>query len=152
MRMLVDLLIGALVAASLLAVQATPAPAQQPVVPYAQSAAGNPLPVQWHPVLLASLGSTVTQVKPRAGKLAFIYCYNPTAAVAYLQLFDAATAASVTLGTTAPVVSLGIPTLQAAGLGPAVIGLEFINGIQVASTTTPTGNTAASQNCNVAYN
>jgi hypothetical protein len=151
MRLIIDIVAGLLVAASLLLGHAH---AQAPVVPYGQGASDNaPSPVVWTPVLLNGLGATVTAVKSNGpAKLAFIYCYNPTAAVAYLQIFDVATAAGVTLGVTTPKLSLGIPTAQASGLGPALIGINFLNGIQVASTTTVTGSSAASQNCNVAYN
>ena len=151
MRFLIDLLAGALVALSLLVPRAH---AQAPSVPFTPNINGQaPRPVVWTPVLLNSLGATVVSVvSSQAARLTNIYCYNPTGAVAYLQIFDVATAAGVTLNSTVPTLSLGIPTAQASGLGPAVTGIYFKNGIQVASTTTPTGNSAAVQHCNAAYN
>ena len=150
MRFVIDILAGALVALSLLLGHAR---AQTPVVPYGQGAGDQtPSPVVWTPKLISSLGATATLVVGQPAKLAFIYCYNPQAAVSYLQIFDAATAASVSVGSTAPKLSLGIPTAQASGLGPALIGINFINGIVVASTTTATGASGATQACNVAYN
>lgn len=130
-----------------------PASAQQPVVPYSQNSAGqHPAPVQWVPVLLAGLTATVVSVvSSQPAHLAYIYCYNPSGAAAYLQIFDVATAAGVTIGVTSPKLSLGIPTLQASGFGPGVVGVQFKNGIQVASTTTATGSSTATMNCNAAY-
>ncbi len=106
----------------------------------------------WTPMLLNAIAGTVVKVKGSAGLLGTVYCYNPGGAVAYLQIFDVATAAGVTLGTTAPKLSLGIPSTLASGLGPAFVGIEFLAGIQVASTTTVNGNTGSSMDCNVTYN
>lgn len=132
----------------------TPLDAQTPIVPYGQSTVGQlPTAVQWTPVLLNSLGGTVTSVKSNGpARLAYVYCYNSQSSVSYIQIFDAATSGAVTLGSTTPKLSLGIPATSASGLGPAEIGIQFQNGIQVASTSSATGASAASQDCNVAYN
>jgi hypothetical protein len=60
----------------------------------------------------------------------------------FLQIFDVATAAGVTLGTTPPKISVGFAASSANGWGPATIGYSFANGVQVAITTTSTGSTA----------
>lgn len=109
----------------------------------------------WAPKLLSGLTNTATAVKSSsAGLLGTAYCYNPNASVAYLQVFDAATAASVTVGTTVPKLSFGIPSALASGIGPGPVGIQFLNGIQVAVTTTATGSTAPSSamDCNVTFN
>jgi len=151
-RIIIEALVALGVLYSLFAT--IPARAQTPVIPYSAGEAGKPaVPVQWFPVLLNGLTSTVTQIKGSAGKLAYLYCYNSSGSVAYLQLFDSATAAAVTVGTTTPKMSLGIPNGQANGLGPAEIGIKFANGIQAASTTLATGSsTSATMDCNAAYN
>lgn len=63
---------------------------------------------------------------------------------AYIQLFDAAAAADITLGTTKPdwVVMIDQGTGDvSAGDGLPTHGVVFVNGIVIASTTTPTGST-----------
>lgn len=109
----------------------------------------------WTPKLLNGLTTTVTAVRTsNSGQIGTIYCYNPNASVAYIQLFDVATAAAVTLGTTVPVQSLGIPGTLSSGTGPAPVGIVFTNGLQVAVTTTATGSTApgSAMDCDVTYN
>lgn len=151
MRIIIDLIAGLMVALSLLVPKAH---AQQPVIPYVEGTSKSTAsPVKWTPVLLAGQTSTVTSVvSGQPAKLGYVYCYNGTGAVAYLQIFDAATAGAVMVGTTAPKLSLGIPTAQASGLGPALIGVTFALGIQVASTTTATGSSTATMDCNAGYN
>ena len=108
----------------------------------------------WLPKLLNGLTNSATSVKSsNQAVLGTIYCYNPSNAVAYIQLFDVATAAGVTLGTTVPKLSLGVPTAQASGTGPTAVGILFYNGLQVAATTTATGSTAPStaMDCSVTY-
>ena len=111
----------------------------------------------WIPKLLNGLSTTVTSVKNSApASLGLVYCYNENSSgtPAYIQIFDVATAAGVTLGTTVPKLSLGIPGAQSSGVGPSAVGVSFFNGIQVAVTTTPTGSSAPSSpmDCNVTYN
>lgn len=107
----------------------------------------------WAPKLLSGLAGTVTSVKSNNGGLVgTIYCYNPSGAVAYIQLFDAATPGAITLGSTAPKLSLGIPSALASGLGPTAVGIQFLSGIQAAATTTATGSSGSSMDCNVTFN
>lgn len=91
------------------------------------------------------LTTTVVQVKGSAGTFGGYYISNANTSQACLQVFDAATAGAVTLGTTRPDLVFCIP----AGTGnPGAANLEFVNGvnfasgIQVAWTTTASGNTA----------
>ncbi len=105
----------------------------------------------WMLRVLNGLGDTVTQVKNSAGQLGTVYCYNSGASVAYLQIFDMATPDGVTLGVTMPKLSLAVPSTLVSGLGPTFVGVEFLNGIQVAATTTVNGIGAgtATMDCNV---
>jgi hypothetical protein len=86
-----------------------------------------------------SIGATVTAVKAGAGQLYGYYFYNPNASVAYVQVFDVATG-SVTLGTTTPKLSLGIPAGSAANLDISN-GVAFGTAITIAITTTRAGST-----------
>jgi hypothetical protein len=63
---------------------------------------------------------------------------NSSAAAGFVQVFDAAAPAAVTLGVTVPNMVLPLPFLG--NLCPE--GLAFINGIQLACTSTATGNIA----------
>lgn len=87
--------------------------------------------------------TTVRTVKGTAGKLGGYYVYNPNTSVAYVQVFDVATATSVTLGVTVPDLVLGIPASAGANL-LSDTGIDFANGIKLAVTTTETGSTAPS--------
>lgn len=65
---------------------------------------------------------------------------NVNSSAVYVQFFDAASAGAVTLGTTPPTIVKAISsngTLDGSVLPPFV----FVNGIVIAVTTTPTGNT-----------
>jgi hypothetical protein len=90
-------------------------------------------------VATGSIAATKTDVKTSAGQVYGWYIYNPNASVAYVQFFNA-TAANVTLGSTGPVYSIGIPATSAANV-------EFGNGIahgtaiSIAVTTTRAGST-----------
>lgn len=101
------------------------------------------------PSLQAGLSTTVQTVVGSAADVEGYYCWNPNSSVAYVQLFDVS--GSVTLGSTAPKWSIGIPPTSAANL--AGLGLKFANAVKVASTTTATGSTANSTalDCNFAY-
>ena len=89
------------------------------------------------------LVATAQAVKASAGQLYGYYVYNPEAAVTFLHWYNTA-AASVTVGTTNPMMSFAIPAGAAANLSfPA--GVVFSNaGWSVAATTTAGGNTAPS--------
>jgi hypothetical protein len=103
----------------------------------------------WTPYLANGLTTTVTTVKSSAGELGAYHCLNPNSSAAYVQIFDAS---SVTLGSTTPVLSLGIPATSGGNL-EWTIGLHFATAIKVAATTTATGSTAPSTavDCNFAY-
>ena len=95
----------------------------------------------------ALLVATPVLVKAGAGTLGDLDLTNSSGATAYLQVFDAATAGAVALGTTAPKLVYWIPPGSPFGglnkpLGP--VGILFSSGIVLAATTTPTGNTAPS--------
>jgi hypothetical protein len=92
---------------------------------------------------LAAQTTTVQTVKPSSGAVTGWYIYNPNSTVAYVQFFDVAGGTGVTLGTTTPVLTIGIPATAAANLVDGT-GLAFARGIKVAATTTATGSTAPS--------
>jgi len=76
------------------------------------------------------------------------------AADAFVQLFDAAAVSDVTLGTTKPtwvVMTIFGAGPVSSGDGLPTHGLLFKNGLVVASTTTPTGLTAATQQVRITY-
>lgn len=85
-------------------------------------------------------------VKTSRGWIEYIQVHNPNTAVAYLQLFDAATA-SVTVGTTTPLQSYMIPPGDGSTPGAFEVtfgqesGLAFYTAITYACTTTATGST-----------
>jgi hypothetical protein len=109
------------------------------------------LATPWTYQIENGLSTTVQTVKSSAGTLGAYYCYNPnTSAAAYVQFFD--TSGTVTLGTTTPVWSIGIPASSAANLD-LVPGMTFSNAIKVAATTTATGSTAPTTaiDCNFGY-
>lgn len=91
--------------------------------------------------MYAAQTTTVRTVKGTGGVLGGWMVYNPNASVAYVQLFDVASATTVTLGTTVPDAFLVIPAASAANVLDA-LGIGFTNGIKLAVTTTATGSTA----------
>lgn len=101
----------------------------------------------------AALTNTVVQIKNVAGFLGAFHCYNPNGVVSYVQVFDAATSASVTLGTTSPSAAFGIGPSASADFSVSPLGLQYRNGIQVAGTTTASGASAPSTAlvCTFAY-
>jgi hypothetical protein len=108
----------------------------------------------WLPKLLNGLTATVTSVKnSNHGQLGALYCYNPNASVAYLQVFDAATTSAVTLGTTTPKLSFGFAATSGQTIPVGTMGIYFANGIQVAAATTATGSSApgSAMDCNATY-
>lgn len=68
--------------------------------------------------------------------------YNANSAVAYIQLFNAAAAGDVTVGTTAPDAVISVKATDRAALAAAVALYGFDKGLVIAATTTPDGNTA----------
>lgn len=110
----------------------------------------------WLPKLENGLSNSVMTVKGSAGELGAYHCLNQSGAVAYVQVFDAATSGAVTLGSTIPVWSFGLPassSLPGGGNLEWSNGVHFASGIQVAATTTATGSTAPATavDCNFAY-
>lgn len=94
--------------------------------------------------------STEVQVGTGAKTLHWLWAANMTASVAYLQVFNLAPA-SVTLGTTAPLMVFPVPTLgDTNGAGFSVelgaAGTLFDTALTVAMTTTATGATAVADN------
>lgn len=88
------------------------------------------------PKLIPALLAAATPVKASAGKLCWYEIFNPSAATAFVQLFDKA---SPVVGTDVPVLSLGVPAGGRIS-GEATIG--FYNAITAAATTTAEGNVA----------
>lgn len=87
-----------------------------------------------------ALTGTAQVIKASAGKLGGWYIYNPNSSATYVHIYNVA-AASVTVGTTNPLVTLCIPATSAANL-ELVMGIPFSNaGWSAAATTTGPGNT-----------
>lgn len=99
-----------------------------------------------------ALTNTAVAIKASGGQLGKLYCYNPNASVAYIQIYNVI-AASVTVGTTAHAQSYGIPATTAAGYSISP-GDQYATAISYAATTTPGGGTApgTALTCNVSYN
>ena len=80
-------------------------------------------------------------VKATSGRLFGYRIFNPNATVAFVQVFNAATTGSVTLGTTVPIEVYPIPpgaTLD----GQVDFSYNYSAGIVIAATTTANGSTA----------
>jgi hypothetical protein len=90
-------------------------------------------------VATGSIGATKTAIKTSAGAVYGWYFYNSNSSVAYVQMF-ANTVAGVTLGTTAPTMSLGIPPGSAANMSFDT-GILYATAITIAITTTRAGAT-----------
>jgi hypothetical protein len=107
-----------------------------------------------HPLRANNIGTTVVPViSNRGGSLVMLHCNNPNTGVAFVQVFDAATNAAVTVGTTVPTLSFAIPGSSASGYALAASGIGFGAGIQMAATNTATGNGAngTGLDCNAGY-
>ena len=86
-----------------------------------------------------SIGNTATAISGSAAQVYGWYIYNPNADAVYVQFFNTA-AASVTVGSTAPYYSIGIPGTAAANVfGP---GIDHSTAISIAITTTRSGSTS----------
>lgn len=105
-------------------------------------------------IATGSIGNTKTDIGTAntAGQVGGWYFYNPNAAVSYVQFFNTQ-ASGVTLGTTAPVYSLGVPALGAANVAPGMVGLNHATAISIAVTTTRAGltNTTSTVDYNIWY-
>jgi hypothetical protein len=87
-----------------------------------------------------ALTNTAQAVKASAGKVGGWFIYNPNSTVAYVCIYNVA-AASVTVGTTNPLMVLPVPPLTAANL-EMVHGINFSTAISCAATSTANGNGA----------
>jgi hypothetical protein len=99
--------------------------------------------MSFEPIIKDSVGATALLVKSGKITVDMVHAVNTTGAAAYLQIFDAAAAADVTVGTTLPMI-----VVKSAASDPAEIlldGCVFQLGVVVASTTTALGNTGATQ-------
>jgi hypothetical protein len=88
-----------------------------------------------------AVAGTKATVKAAPGKLHLLKLRNSTAAVAYLQVFDAL-AASVTVGTTVPTYCIPLGANESVAI-PFDFPIDFRVGMVIAGCTTPTGNTGA---------
>lgn len=88
----------------------------------------------------STLGSTIFAIKASQGNLYGYDIFNPAAAACFLQIFDVASG-SVTLGTTVPKISSGIPIAGAKIIATDKALLNSTTGLSAAFTTTATGNT-----------
>ena len=94
-----------------------------------------------------SLGGTAVLVVGKGCELGWVNAINTTGAAAFIQLFNAAAAADVTLGTTVP--DLVVPSAASSAGFQTNIETEFPLGIVAASTTTVAGNTGATQHLKI---
>ena len=102
-----------------------------------------------------SLTSTKAQVKGSGGTIYGITAVNNGTAIAYIQVFNKASA-SVTVGTTTPDYVIPVPAPSSGSNGAGIreeyaLGLNFGTGITVACTTTRTGASSATCDVNVNY-
>lgn len=98
------------------------------------------------PVHFTAQKDTVQTVKSSQGRIMGWCLSNPNSSFAYIQFFDLTTA--VTLGTTVPKWVMPLPVTSAANVFIKE-GINHANGIKLACTTTPTGNTPPSSGLEV---
>lgn len=93
-------------------------------------------------VATGSIGNTKTDIGSAntAGQVGGWYFFNANTSTAYVQFFNTQ-ASGVTLGTTPPVYSLGIPALGAANVAPGMVGIAHATAISIAITTSRAGST-----------
>lgn len=87
-----------------------------------------------------SVANSAEDISTSPGFLTYLQCINPSATLGYLQIFDVP-AASVTVGTTTPILSFPIPANGAWDL-PLTHPIFFKQGCSYAAATTATGNGA----------
>jgi hypothetical protein len=96
------------------------------------------------------IAGTKAQLSEQPVVLKSLVLLNTTAAVAYLQIFNM-TSDAVTVGTTTPTLSIGIPA-NGAIVVPCDDGIVLGNtGLTIAGTTTRTGSTGAAIDYTVAW-
>lgn len=88
----------------------------------------------------SALQATKQAVTTTKARLYGLHVYNPNATDAFLQLYDAASAA-VTVGTTTPTATFWIPALSGLDDQNFTIPTEYNTAIVVAATTTIGGST-----------
>lgn len=98
------------------------------------------------------VAGTVQQLSGSApDAIRLLVLLNTTAAVAYLQIFNLP-GASVTLGVTAPWMSLGLPANAGMVLPIPEIGIRCLgSGLSIAGTTQRAGSTGAAIDVNIAW-
>jgi hypothetical protein len=102
------------------------------------------------PLSLNGLTNTVKPVKQYGPcGLWSIQIFNAAVATTYIQCFDAAKPADVTLGTTVPTWVIAVPTVQSVVISPEQ-PVSFIAGLQIAATTTAGGAAAPATAVDVA--
>lgn len=92
----------------------------------------------WSVSSQTALTNTAVSVKGSAGQFGGYMFFNPNAAAAYIQVYNAT---SATPGTTTPTYVIALPGNAAANIEMAN-GIAHSTGIMVTATTTPTGGTA----------
>jgi hypothetical protein len=118
-------------------------PNNTPVLPSGAAASANQLPSTSSTNAATTFENdavtTTATVKSSAGNVYGYFVYNPNSSVCYLEFFNTT---SPTLGTTAPIFSLGIPATSGANLFSGTIALgQFGTAIGVAATTASKGAT-----------
>lgn len=102
------------------------------------------------PYFKSDQAATAVLVKTGSLRLESLEVQNKDANQVWCQLFNAAAAADVTVGTTTPVLSFIVPpgdgTNYSATAKDFPKGLRFPKGLVMAVTTTATGNTASASN------
>lgn len=106
------------------------------------------------PCIVLSTNNLSTAQLLRSGPtiVTAVEAFNTTAAAAYIQMFDAAAIADVTLGTTLPLWVVKSPASDVSNPDNPLPqrGVVFQKGVVVASTTTPTGLATAVQHLRTA--
>lgn len=107
----------------------------------------------WTPFPLVGLTNTPVLIHAGAGKFGGAILMNVSSATGYLEIFDAATAGAVTLGTTLANLHIPLPVNATPANGSAMLielanGAKVSNGIVAAWVTAPNGSTAPSQTLN----
>jgi len=92
------------------------------------------------------LDETEEEIKSTAGQVFGWYMFNASTSVRFVKFYNA-TAASTTVGTTVPVITMGIPAGAAANAFNSH-GIEFNTAITVASTTGIADNDTGAPNAN----
>jgi hypothetical protein len=80
------------------------------------------------------IDETEEQIKATGGRVGVLYAFNRSASIMYLKFYDA-TAASVTVGSTTPVLVLPIPSGSGFTWNLSPQGMQFGTAITVAATT-----------------